>query len=288
MKQILLVTMVACMGTGFMAFSPSAVRPKPIKLVKAWETDTTLRTPESVLYDGKNTLYVANIDGKPDGLDGSGFISKVSLDGKIENLRWTSGLNAPKGMGMYKKRLYVTDVYRLVAINIENGQAEKTWDAVDKGAFLNDVTVDKEGTVYVSDNRSDKLYRLKDDKWEVLINGGGLNSPNGLLATRKGELMIGSTKIGALCRLDLNTETAMPIADGMGNTDGIVSDGKGNYFVSDWNGRIFHIGADGTKEQLLDTRADKVNSADIEYVVKKKLLVVPTFFKNSLVAYKVE
>lgn len=288
MKQILLVTMVACMGTGFMAFSPSAVRPKPIKLVKAWETDTTLRTPESVLYDGKNTLYVANIDGKPDGLDGSGFISKVSLDGKIENLRWTSGLNAPKGMGMYKKRLYVTDVYRLVAINIENGQAEKTWDAVDKGAFLNDVTVDKEGTVYVSDNRSDKLYRLKDDKWEVLINGGGLNSPNGLLATRKGELMIGSTKIGALCRLDLNTETATPIADGMGNTDGIVSDGKGNYFVSDWNGRIFHIGADGTKEQLLDTRADKVNSADIEYVVKKKLLVVPTFFKNSLVAYKVE
>jgi len=276
------------MGTGFMAFSPSAVRPKPIKLVKAWETDTTLRTPESVLYDGKNTLYVANIDGKPDGLDGSGFISKVSLDGKIENLRWTSGLNAPKGMGIYKKRLYVTDVYRLVAINIENGQAEKTWDAVDKGAFLNDVTVDKEGTVYVSDNRSDKLYRLKDDKWEVLINGGGLNSPNGLLATRKGELMIGSTKIGALCRLDLNTETATPIADGMGNTDGIVSDGKGNYFVSDWNGRIFHIGADGTKEQLLDTRADKVNSADIEYVVKKKLLVVPTFFKNSLVAYKVE
>ena len=237
--------------------SHQPVRPKPIKLVKVWETDTTLRTPESVLYDGNNTLYVANIDGKPDALDGSGFISKVSLDGKIENLHWTSGLNAPKGMGLYKKRLYVTDVYRLVCINTENGQAEKTWDAVGKGAFLNDVTVAKDGTVYVSDNRFDKIYRLKDDKWEVWMEGEQLNKPNGVLAVGKDKLMIGSTKIGALRSVDLNTKTMTTLADGMANTDGIVPEGKGNYFVSDWNGQIFHVNADGTKEQLLDTRSDK-------------------------------
>ena len=256
--------------------------------MKVWETDTTLRTPESVLYDGKNTLYVANIDGKADALDGSGFISKVSLDGKIENLRWTSGLNAPKGMGLYKKRLYVTDVYRLVAINTETGQAEKTWDAVGKGSFLNDVTVAKDGTVYVSDSRIDKIYRLKDDKWEVLMEGEQLNKPNGLLAVGTDKLMIGSGKIGALRSVDLATKAITTLADGMAATDGIVPEGKGNYFVSDWNGQIFHVNADGTKQQLLDTRSAKVNSADIEYVAKKKLLVVPTFLKNSLVAYRVE
>lgn len=259
-----------------------------MKLVKVWETDTTLRTPESVLFDGNNTLYVANIDGKPGDLDGSGFISKVTLDGKIENLRWTSGLNAPKGMGLYKNRLYVTDVYRLVCINTENGQAEKTWDAVGKGGYLNDVTVAKDGTVYVSDNQNDKIYRLKDEKWEVWMEGEQLNKPNGLLAVGKNKLMVGSTKIGALRSVDLATKTMTTLADGMAATDGIVAEGKGNYFVSDWNGQIFHVNADGTKVQLLDTREQKINAADIDYIANKKLLIVPTFYKNSLVAYRIE
>lgn len=288
MTKNLLFVAALCAGATLMALTPKTFYSKPPKLAKVWETDTTLKTPESVLYDGNNTLYVANIDGKPDGLDGSGFISKVSLDGKIENLQWTSGLNAPKGMGLYKNRLYVTDVYRLVAINTQTGQAEKTWDAVGKDAFLNDVTVDKEGTVYVSDSRVNKLYRLKDDKWGVFMEGEPLNNPNGVLAVGTDKLMIGNTKTGALCSLDLKTKTLKQIADGMANTDGIVPEGKGNYFVSDWSGRLFHIAADGTKTDLLDTRAEKVNAADIEYVAKKKLLVVPTFFKNKLVAYKVE
>jgi sugar lactone lactonase YvrE len=261
---------------------------KEKKLVKVWETDSTLSVPESVLYDPKgNVLYVANIVGKGDSLDGDGFISKVLLDGKIENLKWTTGLNAPKGMGVYKNRLYVTDVYRLVAINLSNGQAEQTWDATDKKAFLNDVTVDKDGTVYVSDNRNNKVYRLKDSKWEIWIDGGELNNPNGLLAVGTKTMMVGSTKIGALQSVDVATKAFTKIADGMANTDGIVAVGK-DFIVSDWNGRLFYISADGQKQQLLDTRTEKVNAADIAYVPGRKLVVVPTFFKNKLVAYRVE
>lgn len=288
MKQLTLLSALLLSGVSLLIATRSLAQDKPMKLVKAWETDTTLRTPESVLYDGKNTLYVANIDGKPDGLDGSGFISKVSLDGKIENLRWTSGLNAPKGMGLHKNRLYVTDVYRLVCINTENGQAEKTWDAAEKGAFLNDVTVDKDGTVYVSDNRNNRIYQLKDGKWEIFMEGDQLNGPNGVLSVGKDKLMIGSTKIGALQSVDVATKAITKLADGMAATDGIVPEGKSNYFVSDWNGQLFHVNADGSKQQLLDSREAKINSADIDYVPKKKLLIVPTFYKNSLVAYRVE
>ncbi len=265
-------------------------KPKPKKRTVAWETDTTLRVPESVLYDeAGQVLFVANIDGKSDELDGSGFISKVGLDGKILNLRWTSGLNAPKGMGLYRNRLYVTDVYRLVVINTETGQAEKTYDAVDpKKAYLNDVTVAKDGTVYVSDSRFDKIYRLKDDKWEVWMEGEQLNKPNGLLAMGKDKLMIGSTKTGALRSVDLNTKTMTTVADGMAATDGIVTDGKDNFFVSDWNGQLFFVQKGGEKQQLLDSRGQKINTADIEYIRSQKLLIVPTFFKNKLVAYKVQ
>ncbi|RRB04355.1 SMP-30/gluconolactonase/LRE family protein [Larkinella rosea] len=261
---------------------------KEKKLVKVWETDSTLRTPESVLYDPKgDVLYVANISGKSDSLDGDGFISKVSLDGKIENIKWTTGLNAPKGMGIHKNRLYVTDVYRLVAINLSNGQAEQTWDSPDKKAFLNDVTIDKDGTVYVSDNRNNKIHRLKDSKWEVWVDGGEINNPNGLLAVGTKTLMVGSTKIGALQAMNVETKALTKLADGMANTDGIVAVKK-DFIVSDWNGRLFYITADGQQQLLLDTRKEKVNAADLAYVPGKKLLVVPTFLKNKLVAYRVE
>lgn len=289
--MIRLTTTVLCFALTLACFSHAVTaKPRPGKLSKVWESDTTLRTPESVLYDPKeNVLYVSNIDGKADELDGSGFISKVSLDGKITNLRWTSGLNAPKGMGIYKNRLYVTDVYRLVAINLENGQAEKTWDAAPQtGAFLNDVTVDKAGTVYVSDNRNNKIYRLKDEKWDVWMEGEQLGGPNGLLAVGTDKLLIGSGKPGALQSIDIKTKAITKLADGMAATDGIEPEGKKNYFVSDWNGQVFHVTPDGKAQQVLDTRADKVNSADIAYINKQKLLIVPTFFKNKLVAYKWE
>ncbi|KAB7730224.1 ATP-binding protein [Rudanella paleaurantiibacter] len=291
-KTCLKITVLgfALLGATLAQASTIQPKPKPKKLVMAWETDTTLRVPESVLYDpAGRVLFVANIDGKPDGLDGNGFISKVGLDGKIQNLRWTSGLNAPKGMGLHRNRLYVTDVYRLVVINTTTGQAEKTYDAVDtKNAFLNDVTVAKDGTVYVSDSRFDKIYRLKDDKWEVWMEGETLNKPNGLLAVGNDKLMIGSTKLGALQAVDVKTKTITPVANGMAATDGIVADGKDNYLVSDWNGQIFYVDGKGEKQQLLDSREQKVNTADIEYVPGQKLLLVPTFFKNKVVAYRVE
>src|SRR6478752_3742025 len=84
-------------------------------LVKLWQTDTLLKTPESVLFDEKaQLLYVSNIDGAPDGKDGKGSIGKVGLDGRIIQVDWVKGLNAPKGMGLYKDKLYVTDLTEVV------------------------------------------------------------------------------------------------------------------------------------------------------------------------------
>ncbi|MBO0951402.1 SMP-30/gluconolactonase/LRE family protein [Fibrella forsythiae] len=286
---------ISCLfiATGlFLGISQASVaKPKPKKLVKVWESDSTLlRTPESVLFDAASEIvYVANIDGKADELDGNGFISQMTTDGKVTNLRWATGLNAPKGMGLFKGKLYVTDVYRLVEINTATGQVEKTYDAIDpKNAFLNDVTVTNDGIVYVSDSRFDKIYRLKDGNWEVVMSGEQLNKPNGLLAEGKNSLLIGSTKIGALRRVDLATQKITTIAEGMTVTDGIVSDGKAGFFVSDWNGQVFFVDKLGEKQSLLDTRASKINSADIEYIKRGKLLLVPTFFKNTVVAYRVE
>ncbi|MNY83253.1 hypothetical protein D3C86_2258940 [compost metagenome] len=51
---------------------------------------------------------------------------------------------------------------------------------------------------------------------------------------------------------------------------------------------IYYVKADGTTEKLLDTSADKTNSADIGYDPAKKIVYVPTFMKNNVVAYQLK
>ena len=120
------------------------------------------------------------------------------------------------------------------------------------------------------------------------LAGETLNNPNGILAEKSGTLLIGSGKIGALRRVDLTTKTMTTLADGMAATDGIVPVRKDGVLVSDWNGQVFYVPKSGPKVPLLDTRAQKINAADIEYVHNGRLLFVPTFFNNRVVAYRLE
>jgi DNA-binding beta-propeller fold protein YncE len=127
------------------------------KLEKLWETDSVLKVPESVLFDADHkVLYATNIDGTdPWGKDGKGSVAKVGLDGKVIATEWVSGLNAPKGMGLYKGKLYVADLNELVVIDIAGAKIEKRI-AVTGAEGLNDVSVSKTGTVYVSDSKLKK------------------------------------------------------------------------------------------------------------------------------------
>lgn len=253
------------------------------QLVKKWETDTLLKVPESVLYDGKNSvLYIANIDGQPNDKDGRGSIGKVGLDGKIIAAEWVQGLNAPKGMGLHKKTLYVADVDVVVVIDTRDGSISKRIP-VAGSIFLNDVTVDKKGVVYVSDSRTKKVHRIK--KGKVTTHIENLQGPNGLLVHNKLLYVLDN---GGLYRVEENKSLAK-ITDGMeGGTDGIENVTGDDFIVSCWGGVIYYVKADGTKEKLLDTREQKVNSADIGYDAKNRIVYVPTFWKNNVVAYELK
>ena len=51
---------------------------------KFWETEKIFELPESVIYDSTNdVLYVSNITDHPFKKDGTGYISKIGLDGKL-------------------------------------------------------------------------------------------------------------------------------------------------------------------------------------------------------------
>jgi sugar lactone lactonase YvrE len=265
------------------ADSVAATPPPPVTLKLKWETDTLLTTCESVIYDkDKDVLYVANINGQPDKKDGNGFISKVSLDGKVTDVKWVKGMDAPKGMGLANGKLYVADIDRVHEIDVKTGKISKTYKA--PGAkFLNDITTDNSGRVYISDMMGGTILVIEKGKlstWMEKVDG-----PNGLLA-EEGSMLMLSWNAKTLNSIDLVSKAVSVKTDGIENPDGIEAIGDGAHLVSSWNGMINYISPEWKKTLVLDTRADSLSSADIEYIQEKNLLLIPTFFKNKVMAYE--
>jgi outer membrane protein assembly factor BamB len=252
-------------------------------LTQVWATEATLPVPESVFYSATDKLlYVAQIDGKPGEKDGKGAIGKVGLDGKIVELNWVTGLHAPKGMGKLGSKFYVADVTDIVEIDFKTGKILQKIP-VEGSKFLNDLTIDAKGNIYVSDSDMHKVHLLKDGKVSTYYET--LTRPNGLLAVGSDLLILDS---GSLIRLDANKKPTV-LAEGLDkSTDGIEQVKPGEYIVSCWAGAVYYVKSDGSKELILDTRPQTSNTADIGYDPVKKIVYVPTFFKNSVVAYQLK
>ncbi|GEO04293.1 ATP/GTP-binding protein [Adhaeribacter aerolatus] len=261
--------------------------PETVSLVKKWETEGNLLTPESVLYDrGNKVIYVSNINGQAGDKDGNGSIGRVDLNGKIEQAEWVKGLDAPKGMGLHKGMLYVADLTKVVVIDTKTGQ--KVQDIELPGAqFLNDITVAADGSVYVSDSSGKKVYLVKDNVASVYMESDQLVRPNGLLA-HEGKLYLVDMQPGIFYQIDGNTKSLNKVAEGLTSGDGIVPVGKGDFIVSNWNGEINYLFANGQVKKLLDTKEAKVNAADIDFIPERNLVLVPTFFNNKVMAYELK
>jgi hypothetical protein len=254
------------------------------QLVKKWQTDSVLKTPESVLYDGLNhVLYFSNIGGASDGKNGKGSIGKLGLDGKVISLEWVKGLNGPKGLGRYNDILYAADIDEVVVIDIPSAKITRHIP-VSGAEFLNDITVDAKGVVYVSDTKTGKVHRIdKDGMVSTYVEG--IKGANGVLAVGDELCVLGSGNFYKVSK----DKKVNKVADGMDeSTDGIENVSGNDYLVSCWNGIIYYVGADGSKQVLLDTRQQKSNTADIGYDPKNKIVYVPTFFKNSVAAFELK
>jgi hypothetical protein len=257
------------------------------KLEKLWETDTIFSSPESVLYHkSANCLYVANIGGKaPWAKDGYGAISKLGLDGKVINIDWVTGLNAPKGMAVDDKNLYVADVDQLVTINLASGQIVNRLN-VNGSMTLNDVTLLGKGKVLVSDSRGRAAYVIENNTFKIVLDSSKLGGPNGVLNGNGKYFILDRNAVNEVSK-DFGKLTKL-VGDMPGGIDGIEPISKNEYIVSCWSGTVYFVDTKSkTKKLLLDTTADKINAADIGYYPKDKIVYVPTFFKNSVVAYKV-
>jgi len=277
-----LLTIVSC-NTG--SRKPDADTNRNFQLTEVWRSDTLLLTSESVIYDWKrDILYVTNLNMEPRLKDGNGFISRLSTDGKIIDLKWITGMHAPKGTAVVGDTLYAADIDELIVVDINKGEIARKVPVQGAG-MLNDITSDSNGNLYITDSDANKILKYSNGIMTEWLTTG-LNLPNGLLAEND-RLLLASMGSMDMVAFDLNSKSVTKLADSLGAADGISYTGVKNYYiVTDWNGEIFMVNPDKTRTSLLKPKDQQVNTADCEYIAEKSLLLVPTFFKNGVIAYR--
>lgn len=255
------------------------------KLELLWESDTTVRTPESVLLDRqRDILYVSCINEGPWEKDGNGFISKMDKKGNVVELKWIEGLSAPKGMGISGNSLFIADIDELVEVDINTGEI-KNRIFVEGSPQLNDITTGGNGEVYVSGSGSQKIYKLENGELKAIFEGEEGERFNGLYWEKERMLLITSAS-SLFKEIPWVSMEAKVISENMGHGDAICPVGDGGYITTSWKGVVFYVSADGEVTELLNTEAKEENAADADFCIDEQILYLPTFFKNKVKAYK--
>ncbi len=261
-----------------------------------WETPGFIG-PESVVFNStRQEFFVSNMGtyGK-DATPGDGFISRVSAEGKILELKWATGLDDPKGLALANGRLYVGDEPALVEIDLVTGKILARYAPPDGVGNFNDCTADPEGNVYVCSGRLDTVFRLHAGKFEAWYKldkpkTGGLNG----LKAEKDRLLLGGWSVHDTAGAEqLGHISTVAYADHalsrlgtqpVCHIDGLEPDGKGGYTATDWlTGDVVHVSADGKPSLIMKLVQ---GTADHTYLIDQQLLIIPLMKNNVLRAYR--
>lgn len=245
-------------------------------------TISGLISPESVVQDAKGDIYVSEIG--EFNKDGDGKITRISIDGKLST--FASGMDDPKGLTFIGKSLYVTDKNRVLKVEL-NGKWTvfgSTMAFPQTPVFLNDITSDDAGNLYVSDSGNLKsggaIYKIAQNKKITLVlneDTPEILAPNGLWII-KNDLYEVDFSSGILYKINLKNKSISKIAEGFGGGDGLIKSGN-NFFVSDWkNGKIFKL--QGGKVSLFKDGFSA--AADIALTYDKKSIMTPDMKAGSI------
>ncbi|WP_437593631.1 SMP-30/gluconolactonase/LRE family protein [Sorangium sp. So ce1000] len=302
-QQKRLVTILVCLSAVLQACaeSPAPAAPERRRV-------GGFSTPESVLHDEERDVYlVSNIVGSPVEKDGSAFISRVSPDGEVLDLRWIDGasegvtLNAPKGMAIAGGRLYVADIDAIRVFDASDGAPLGDVEVAGAG-LLNDVAATPDGSIVVSDSGvsiadgaftsigTDALVRI-DPGGEVsrLIADPALPHPNGV-ACADGEIWVAYLGAARVDALDASGERRREISLPAGSLDGLVRLDDGRLLVSSWDaGAVFEVDAAGDATPRVSTLAgDLPSPADLGWDRARNRLLVPLFNDGEVVLLDVK
>ena len=263
-------------------FLLSALVSVTLKAHESLNTISGFVSPESVVQDAKGDIYVSEIG--EFNKDGDGKITRISIDGKLST--FANGMDDPKGLIFIGKSLYVTDKNRVLKVEPDGkwNVFGSTMAFPQTPIFLNDITSDESGNLYVSDSGNLKsggaIFKIAKDKKITLVlneNSPEILAPNGLWVV-KNDLYEVDFSSGILYKINLKTKSISKVAEALGGGDGLVKSGD-NFFVSDWkNGKIYKV--QGNKVSLFKDGFSA--AADIALTYDKKSIITPDMKAGSV------
>jgi hypothetical protein len=271
--------------------------PSPLKaptLTKAWEVD--LPAAETVAFDeATKVLYVTGMGAAPR----SGSTWKIGLDGTVFARDWATGLNLVRGSKIAGDFLFIAEFQSLAKIELATGSLAKRFEVPDAGMF-NNIAKDASGNLYVTDTVKNAIYKYSADRdtFEKWLETPKLECPNGILY-ENGRMILApwgtvtdaptwATEVpGRMQTLDLSTKKLGFLGgseEPLGNLDGLVGDGKGNYLVGDWmTGEIFLVSPASARVTVATIHQ---GIGDFALIPEEDLFLVPVGQLNKLFAFR--
>ena len=258
--------------------------------------DVGFATPESMEYAQAQDVYlVANINGSPFEKDNNGFISKLSPQGEVLDLKWIAGgqkgvaLSAPKGMVAMHDRLYVADIDHVRVFSLPEGKPMASYEFAGS-SFLNGLSVSSKGGVWVTDSGvapgfkpagTDALYHLSAaGKITTLTKGEDLGRPNGIVEMPNKQLVMITIASGQVHYFDFEGQLLSSETLPYNRLDGLVMGADGELIFSSWTAKAIKKGLeDGEPETLFD---GLTSPADIGLDTKRNLVLIPSFMENKV------
>lgn len=286
--------MKTLIASTFLAIAGIATAPA-VQAGETWRA-AGFEQPESALVDtADKRIVVSNIVGNPGEADGNGYLSLLSLDGKVITRHWVGGMDAPKGMAISGGKLYAADITKIRVVDLASDKLVADID-VPGAVFLNDMTADASGKVYVTDMLADTIYRIDGDKPELFVKDPVLASPNGIFAD--GERLIvaswgkgikpdfSTAEPGSLLAVDLASGkvTPLPGAQDFADLDGVVAISDTIYATAYMTGTLYRYKAGGAPQAIATF---KPGSADIG-TDGNSTIYVPLMNEGAVAALKID
>jgi len=244
------------------------------------------KMPESAVFDPLTKRYfVSNF--------GDGNI--IQIDSTGEKTYFKKGLSKLLGMLIYENTLYVVDNPKTIrGFDITDGSPKLTIE-INEASFLNDITCDDSGFLYVTCSNTGTIFRIDIASKTYLSFMKTHGGPNGIIyhKSKNRLLMCYFMEKAPIDEINLEDSTISTlISTEFTNLDGITLDEEGNCYVSVWGpgsfetgykkqGTIYKYDNSFTKEPEI-VSSGHYGPADIYFNIWKNELVIPSLLADTV------
>lgn len=239
----------------------------------------TYSGPESIEFDYANNRYlISNTTSKV-------IIARDAAGVKTNFL--TGFSNGPYGLEIVGNTLFACDGARVKGYDLTTKAQVMNLNL--NASFLNGITHDNSGNLYVTDYTAKKIYRINIAAQTFNLYVTGLaKSPNGIIydAANSRLVFVNWGTNAPISAINMSDSTVSTLATTtLGNCDGIATDGNGKFYVAAWSTNSVHLFTNNFVGAPTNVWSGLNSPADIFYNTVTDTLACPNS-GNSTVVFK--